>query len=408
MKEIVKILEDGTTSMLRFGIEFYDNKHRERLKANCERYEQMEKLVVSGFEVEAEELFSYSMFVEQLLTENGWQSYRDLQTALPPFRQTWERHFNCSALTVYAKRETSLIPKHHKEALGVGGALSVVSNVYSLTEADWETIPEQHVKSLDFKIASTGTYYIEVEAKGAVVPKFQKSYLSDHKRSIERKKQVQRELGNRNTMIGVIVAIPSDSSLKAKCFILDPPPVRIPFDPYKYKLLSRLYFYWRELRLVSRAHFLEVLINRIKIIQMTDDYKSLDGLPLFNSRGEPHQVPNSLFETRSSVYRRSAFGEVLPLGDGRFFFYGFDTDVVETLIKQDFSRLNALSFKSRTESDTRVSAKIPRRLLGGPKTEVKYDEDREEDENRKTLSMVGDLVHTSSGRVLGCVKPVSR
>ncbi|HUU17177.1 MAG TPA: hypothetical protein VMW72_08515 [Sedimentisphaerales bacterium] len=116
--------------MLKFGIEFYDDSHKERLKANCERYEQMEKLVVSGFEVEAEELFSYSMFVEQLLTENGWQSYRDLQTALPPFRQTWERHFNCSALTVYAKRETSLIHKHYKEALGVGGALSVVSNVY--------------------------------------------------------------------------------------------------------------------------------------------------------------------------------------------------------------------------------------------------------------------------------------
>jgi len=395
--------------MLRFGIEFYDENHKRLFKANCERYEHMAKLVVSGFEVDAEELFSYSMFVEQLPTENGWQSYRDLQTELPPFRQTWERHFNCSTLTIYAKRETSLIPKHHKEAMGVGGALSVVSNVYGLTEADWETIPEHpFIKSLDFKIASTGSRYIEVEAKGAVVPNFQKTHLSDHKRDIEKKKRVQRKLDNTNTMIGVIVAIPCNSNLKAKCFMLDPPALKIPFDPVKYKLLARLYFYWRELSLVSRAHFLEVLVNRIKSIQRSDDYKSLDGLPLLNSRGEPHQVPDSLFETRSSIYGRSAFGEVLPLEDGRFFFYGFDKDTVEALLQQDFSRLNTLSFESRTETDIHVSAKIPRRLLGGFGMKVKYDEDHEKEENRKTLSMIGDLVHTSSGRVLGCVKPVRR
>jgi len=368
----------------------------------------MEKLVVSGFKVEAEELFSYSMFVEQLPTENGWQSYRDLQMELPPFRQTWERHFNCSALTIYAKRETSLIPKNHKEALGVGGALSVVSNVYGLTEADWEMIPEQHhVKSLDFKIASTGTRYIEVEAKGAVVPNYQKSHLSDHKLSIEKKKRVQRGLDNTNTMIGVIMAIPSDSSLEAKCFILDPPPVRIPSDPYKYKLLARLYFYWRELRLVSRAHFLEVLINRIKSIQMTDDYKSLEDLPLFNSRGEPHRVPESLFEMRSSDRDRSVFGEVLPFRDGRFFFYGFDAKVVKALVGQNFGVLNGLSFESRVQPDVPLSARIPRRLLESNRTDTEYyDEDKRE--SRKMLTMIGNLVHTSSGRVLGFVKPVEK
>jgi hypothetical protein len=122
-------------------------------------------------------------------------------------------------------------------------------------------------------------------------------------------------------VIGVITAIPSDSKLRAKCFLLDPPPVDILLDPFKYKLLARLYFYWRELSLVPRAHFLEVLVNRIKSIQSSGEYKSLDGLPLLNSRGEPHQVPGSLFETRSSVYGRSAFSEVLPFREGRFIFY---------------------------------------------------------------------------------------
>jgi len=394
--------------MLRFDVDFYDDNHKERLKNNCERYGDIQQLVQQGFEVAKEELFSYCMFVYQQRGVRAWETYGDLRDQLPKYRAVWEDHFSFSKGTVFSKFSAHKAVKHFTETMGVGGALSIVSQIYELTEADWEKVETGRRKTLDFSIASTGTHFVEVEAKGSIVSDHQKSHLWGQKDHIEKKKLTQRQQGNNNTMIGVITAIPCDSSLGAKCYMLDPPPTEIPFDPVKYKLLSRLYFYWRELSLVSRAHFLEVLINRIKSIQRSHDYESLDGLPLLNSRGEPHQVPDSLFETRSSVYGRSAFGEVLPLGDDRFFFYGFDKDAVEALIRQDFSQLNALSFKSRTESDTRVSAKIPRRLVGGPRTEVKHDEDSEEDESRKTLSMIGDLVHTSSGRVLGCVKPVSR
>jgi hypothetical protein len=99
--------------------------------------------------------------------------------------------------------------------------------------------------------------------------------------------------------------------------------------------------------------------------------------------------------------------------DGRFFFYGFDTDIVEALISQDFDRLNTLFFEPKKETDVRVSAKIPLQLLEGADTEIKYDEDsvfedRGKEENRKTIAMVGELVHTTAGRVLGYVWPVNR
>lgn len=390
--------------MLKLDVGFYDGRHQDLLRGTCPRYDQLERLTHDGLDIEAEELFSYSMFAEQVRTEAGWQTYRDLVAELAPFRQTWERHFDCSALTVSAKRETSEIPNHHKEALGVGGALAVVSHAYGLTEADWQKIPEHGLKTLDFQIASTGTDFIEVEAKGSVVPDYHKTHLSDAKGGIEKKKRAQRDLSNTHTMIGVITAIPSDRNLRTRCYLLDPPPEELSFDPFKYKLLARLHFYWRELRLVSRAHFLHVLANRIQSILLVSDYRSLDGLPLLNIYGEPHQVPDSLFLTRSSVYGRSAFGEMLPLGDGRFFFYGFDTDIVGVLVGQRFDELNGLSFEPRVRRDSRVSAKIPRRLLGGAEENVEFDEDKE-DEARKTVQMVGDLTHTRSGRVLGYVGP---
>ena len=395
--------------MLRFDVELYNDTHKELLKANCSAYGQIESLVNTGLEMEKEELFSYAIFVEQKPGIAGWESYQDLQSELPNFRRAWERNFDFSRGTVHANFDKSSINPNHKEAMGVGGALSFASKIFGLTEPDWQKIPISQTKDLDFEIASTGTEFVQVEAKGTVVPDYSKSHLSEPKRSIESKKKVQRKKrSNNNTMLGVIAAISNNTDLTAKCIVLDPPSVDIFLDPYKYKLLARLYFYWREIHLLSRAHFLEVLVNRINSIQRTDDYKSLDGLPLLNSRGEEHHVPDSLFETRSSVYGRSAFGEVFPLEDGQFFFYGFDKDTVEALIKQDFSSLNTLSFKSRMETDVRVSAKIPRRLLGGFEMEFKYDEDNEKEENRKTISMIGDLVHTSCGRVLGCVKPVRR
>ena len=58
------------------------------------------------------------------------------------------------------------------------------------------------------------------------------------------------------------------------------------------------------------------------------------------------------------------------MGDGRFFFYGFDTKIVEALIRQDFSQLNDLSYESKIETGARISAKIPRRLLGDLEREV--------------------------------------
>lgn len=398
--------------MLRFDVDFYDDNHKERLKNNCERWGDIQQLVQEGFEVAKEELFSYCMFVYKQRGIRGWDTYGDLRDQLPKYRAVWEDHFSFSKGTVFSKFSADKAVKHFTETMGVGGALSIVSQIYELTEADWEKVETGRCKTLDFSIASTGARFVEVEAKASIVSDHKKSHLWGQKDDIEKKKVTQRQQGNSHTMIGVIAAIPCDGSLGAKCYMLDPPPTEIRFDPVKYKLLARLYFYWRELSLVSRCRFLEVLINRINSIQRSDDYESLDGLPLLNSRGEPHRLPDSLFETRSSVYGRSAFGEVLPLGDGQFFFYGFDTDTVEALIRQDFSELNALSFESRTESDTRVSARIPRRLLGGPQAEVKRDEDSEEegseeDKSRKRLSMIGDLVHTSSGRVLGCVKPIS-
>jgi len=394
--------------MIKLDVQFYSPEHEKLLQSNCDQYAKIKALVNSGFDVESDVLLSYAIFQEQKFKGDIWETYKELQEKLPPFKETWQQNYDFSKGTIHAKCKRGEIEPHHIEALGVGGALSFVSHIYGLTEADWEKVkgPSQ-VSRTDFKIASTGDTFVEVEAKGIVVPEHNKKYVYDAKSSIEKKKKAQRDNQNKNTMLGVVTAIPYDNNLIARCYILDPPPETISLDPFKYKLLARLYFYWRELCMLSRAHFLEDLINRIKAIQsLHNDYKLLDGLPLLNRKGDPHVLPQSLFKKRSTMVDNSVFGEVMPLGrlDNKFIFYGFETKVVETLLMQDFKEITTMSSKVRVQENVEVLCRIIKRPYD--KTVYEFPENEEEDlKPRKSILMKGNVCHTPCGRVLGLLEP---
>lgn len=393
--------------MLDFDVEFYNNEERNKLKSiDC--FSSMVDLVNTGLRAYKEEFLVYSIFREQK-NHPGFRTYKDLKRKLPSRINAFQDYFDLSSGSVISK----FAARHDKdnvktEEAGVGAGLAIASHLYNLTEADWERLPILGMKHLDFQIASTGNKFIQVEAKGTVVNDANKSQnIYTHKADIVAKKDEQRDKQkNTNTLLGVITAFPSTDKLKAKCYLLDPPPLSIDFNPLKYKLLSRLYYYWRELSIVSRSHFLEVLINRICAITLIKDYEQLDSLPLLNLKGEPHPVPDSLFQTRSYVRGKEAFGEVIPIDNSleMFFFYGFRTEVVETLLKQRFEKITAITFKPFVQEDVTVYAKIPANLLHWPQDNLDLEEDQD-NQSRKKMRMKGDLTHTPSGRVLGLLRP---
>jgi len=159
--------------------------------------------------------------------------------------------------------------------------------------------------------------------------------------------------------------------------------------------------------MLSRSHFLEVLINRIRSLERAPDYKALDKLPLLNRKGEPHPIPESLFLTRSFIRGKKGFGEVIPFDgmDGKFFFYGFDINVVKMLLSQDFERITHTRYDQGEYAGIRVRARIPKRLLGQTPREPQREEE-DGQEGRLSTRMKGDLVRTPSGRILGYVAPI--
>ncbi|OGI06917.1 MAG: hypothetical protein A2Y40_10225 [Candidatus Margulisbacteria bacterium GWF2_35_9] len=393
---------------MRVDIEYYDVKHRQALKDRSFAFNKMEELITSGLEFTKWELFSMCIFKHQQLNNIGHKTYRELQNHIVTFCKSWEYYFDFTGNTIISRYPSSDVDTSITETIGDGCGLLIANQIYNLVEPDWEKIPTSNkIGTLDFGIASTGQSFIEIETKGSVIEQNAKtSKISNHKTSIEVKKDDQRKNDNNHELIGIISAFPTNQNLTAKAYLLDPPAVNIPYDPFKYKLLARLYYYWQELRMISRAHFIEILINRIKTIQMLEDYRSIDKLPILNRNGEPHGIPASLFESRSYTKDMNFFGEVIPLTTKRdeFIFYGYRREVIDALLKQSFEDICSIKFDTEHLNEVPVLAKIPKFISTDTTPRINESED-DEDKNRKLVPMLGDLHCLSSGKIIGIVRP---
>lgn len=385
--------------MLKFRVEYYDAEEKRKLSAlSCAQ--KVDAVVTKGLEIPKQDFFAYSMFREQK-QESGWRTYDELVKHLPPRIQIFEQYFDLSCREVVSRfKQSDDTDIKLTESAGVGASLALVSYLYGLIEADWEKIPVARVKDLDFEVAATQKEIVEVEAKGAIVSDtLHKTEISQRATHIREKKITQRANQNKNTLIGVIVSFPKQAGQDVVCRLLDPDGEDIEIPPAKYKLLARLRFYYRAIRTISHAHFLIALINRISELEKLRAYEELDQLPLLNIDGEIFNTPASLRISRSTVGDDFAFGEIVPLGNGEFYYYGLVFSIINLLIKQSFSDITNFNVQPTVLGDVRIVASIRKSELtafGLDKREL-----REIEGSYYRLSMHGNLSVTSSGRVIG-------
>ena len=379
--------------MYRFRVEYYNDNHKKLLEQySC--FGEIEQLVVNGFVVTEEEFYSYALFREQK-NHDGFRTYQDLRSKIPDRLSGFKDYFSvkdgllCSVFSNANDRDN-----HHTESIGVGGGLSLVSRLYGLTEADWERISVSNEKDLDFEIASNGNEYIEVEVKGAVVQNVNnKSEVSDRAGSIrEKKRDKTKRTNNNSARLGVIVSVSDKCGEVPICRLLDPDGRSYDMSPEKYRLLARLSYYYRELRVLGRFGLLSDINNRIRALYYSSDYNSLDGLALLDVNNEKMSPPLSAMHSKS-IAGDFAFGEVIELKSGQYYFYGIMYDIFDVLITQKFESINNYKKKSRIES-----VKITARL--------KNDNYEGENDRIRTVYMRGDLNITPSGKVLGLCKTV--
>ncbi|OCC14149.1 hypothetical protein DBT_2453 [Dissulfuribacter thermophilus] len=267
--------------------------------------------------------------------------------------------------------------------------MSLISHIHGLTHADWIIKNVTHeYKDLDFYIASNSNSIIEVECKGTF--KDPKIKPSRQKRSIEEKKKAQRDLESNGEKIlyGVIVSYYNQEDELARFRLLDPESDNQYTNPFKLRIQSRLFFYLSLLNLFSKSHFLIALANRLRILKAleADQIKKLNSIPLINSRGKVFDFPISLDLHRTPLPNKDYIGVIFKnTRSDNYYFFGLHRNIINILIKQNFSEIAQFRFQPKTEKVPFFEAHI--------KNEKRF--------------LTGQIMMSSSGIALGIFTPIS-
>jgi len=275
--------------------------------------------------------------------------------------------------------------------------------------AKTKKIPIEKNKSLDFRRASDRERLIEIESKGTVCESNSITpSISNHKKSITGKKEsIRRNKSRNNMLIGIIASFPIHQDGKTLCRLVDPPADESLDDPKKIKLIKRLYYYHRNLQIISRSHSIITLGNRINVLTRASDYTDFNNLPLVGSTGETIKLYDQFFTSKATLGKNNVVGRVLPISKDVFFYYGFDADAYRFIIKQDFEAI--LTYKSRWKEqlsrEQRLFAWVDKddlRRFDIPIEEAEIHPDKK----RVQIMLRGFCYVSDSGRVIGMLKRV--
>jgi hypothetical protein len=283
-----------------------------------------------------------------------------------------------------------------QEQVGEAISLSVASKLFDLTQADWIKIPEQQGTgahpTFDFERTlvgiTEGNAVIQIEAKGTFVADNTKSQpnVRTHAANIRRKKEAITEAGDNyrhpaTALYGMIASI--DPLNTAKCWLLDPPPIRFDGAPRNIKIANRL-DYVSELTemLAPNAQLPKALGLSAKNWRYDLSRNSrVEGLPYTPT----NYIENYLATNKVLLDDLDVVGEVYVAEADEPFFFGLKGEMIRVAIRQDPDEIARLSFPPSI--DTRTISAQPRHIETWGKNKLRR--------------LKFDLFTSSSGVVIG-------
>jgi len=400
--------------LLQFDVNYFDSGHQRSLSSTL-LGPSFDDLVSNGWKCDEEVFLSYCMFVHQKRNRKAWRTYADLKNKLPDFRGSMLNYFSLDDGTLTARFSgVDESRTDQTESMGVGCALGCISHAAQLTEADWERIDVSKEKDLDFQIASTGSQLLVAEARGRIRDDSDTQRLDTTAREIAQKKTTQRQRSldkcegaypSNATFIGVIAAIPHLAPARTRILLLDPPPIGIWEDPFKYRIVARLNFYLRQLSMIcGRANVVLALANHIRAIELAANFRALDREPLLTGTRSRIQFPQAIVETRTVTSDERVVGEIIPLKDRSAFFFGLDVRCLRMLLAPSFSEI--ASFRCDlgwTKTAVKLAARVRESDANGLPT-FPPERKKVKSVERVEFAAQGELSATPAGVILGPVE----
>ncbi|MCF7807054.1 MAG: hypothetical protein K9M49_02155 [Candidatus Marinimicrobia bacterium] len=387
---------------MKFGVKFYSDDEEKKLQKTG-LHSRFKHLVDNGFECGENDLLSYGMFREHK-DAPGYRNYSELSKKADSRREIIQDYFELNSghlRSIFNRGEDS--DPWVTEMMGVGAGLALCSEAYGLTEADWQKIPISGEKDLDFEIAATGSDFVKMEAKGTIYKNSNdRKSLAGHASRVRKKKEQQNVKHPSSSLIGVITAFPEEQEDPC-CYLMDPPAPNIEWDPAFYRIVARLYYYYKNIHSVLKSHMLIALINRIHDMISIGSYKEFEGKPLLNVNGNPFKVPNSAYNLRTNILGES-FCEVFPISnrEGEAFIWGMDYSILSLLVEQNFEGILEYSSKlSKSYSGTTI-ARVT--LQNAKRLGIKPNSENSIGRNRIAVPCKIKVIRNTAGKVFGLIQ----
>jgi hypothetical protein len=393
-------------------VDFYDDDQKELFKKNNYPL-KVDSIVSEKVAINTNEFLTYLLFTEQKKAP-GFRTFTDFRKRMPKSYELIRDYLEFDEEKMRTRFIGKEMDKNLTERIGVALSLCTLNKIHNLMEADWKLIPISSTeKTLDFYyVAVENNEFIMVESKGSTAENNQEksTSISNQKRSIEEKKKAV-EFNNKNRLsnykalaYGIISVIDNRKDTLPQVWLVDPFAEPLEMEPRKFKLLARLYFYWRSLRAISPSStLLHALINRIETLETIDNYVDLDGSILLDRKGKEMIIQPSSFSTKSVIGNNKIIGRVYPFDNNHLFFMGFPFNVSELLVNQNFKEIidykeEFTKMKSRMSVTCRIRSN-KKKLYQLPDSIRCIFIDKKEE--YVEFELKGDLYSLSSGRVFG-------
>lgn len=337
---------------LKVSVSYYNDREKENFKSP--KYDDIRTFLDSmpgDISIPEDEFKGYMMFPEQDDSEEGSVSFEQLSKRIGSRFGDFNENLDIKNSINAILSPQRMNVKNYTESIGVSLGLCIANKMYGLTKADWKKIPEKSNKTLDFKIASTGEKYIQVENKGVVKENANtKNKLFAKYKSIKEKKTTEGENSD-DVLFGTIAVIDKENT--AKVWLVDPEPIHMNMEPKKYKLLARLYYYLDEFRDIGlNESIIKSLSTRITQITKEKDYLRYDNQSLdFNDiEGNVYgYIKNRLFF--AVLDTNFGFGNAHLIkykGQDYFYLVAFSKEVIDLIISQNFNDILKYTYTPRT------------------------------------------------------------
>jgi hypothetical protein len=356
---------------LRLDVAFYDDNEKELFKRNYPlEFERINKIIETGFiKVPFADFKTYSQMQHRNTAIKKLDSFESIRENIGDLygNVNFYTDFDPETGRFNSVATNNNEQNHVSEGIGCGGILSVMSEIYGLTQADWQRINIQGHKDFDFDSAVVEDFskMIVVEAKGSIVEDNRlKTHLSNHKISIKEKKDdagfINKYSKGTDLLIGGITAI--DDVNHAKVYLVDPPmnsDMSREFR-YKIKILKRLTYYLDWMTIIGKRSYLTIALkNRVAVIEKLSEIENLNSITLVNANGQALKVNETIYESKSHI-DGEIIGKLNILNHRKAVFIGLSVDLYNLIAMQDFeaiSNFKTESFFERKQINLKLTSR---------------------------------------------------